>query len=174
MVKNLKKSSSPEPTDWWPWNLVCSIVYASTTKFVQIMTQGWPWLILRHLGSCLRWYFLLMLNFANWWLFAVFAISRVVCGKKWRISKETVKNTKTDLQNIRIVLLETVFIFSITAFWNFAKKLGRYYTLMQLVLYTNELGHMTNMAAMYGRKWKLLIFLETIAALRLKLLEKFN
>ena len=36
--KNLKKSSSPEPIDWWPWNLVCSIVYASTTKVVQIMT----------------------------------------------------------------------------------------------------------------------------------------
>ena len=44
--KNLKKSSSPEPTDQWPWNLVCSIVYASTTKVVQIMTLGWPWPIL--------------------------------------------------------------------------------------------------------------------------------
>ena len=30
--KNLKKSSSPEPIDQWPWNLVCSIVYGSTTK----------------------------------------------------------------------------------------------------------------------------------------------
>ena len=28
--KNLKKSSSPEPVDQWPWNFVCSIVYAST------------------------------------------------------------------------------------------------------------------------------------------------
>ena len=43
--KNLKKSSSPEPINWWPWNLVCSIVYASTTKIVQIMTLGWPWSI---------------------------------------------------------------------------------------------------------------------------------
>ena len=41
--KNLKKSSSPEPIDWWPWNLVCSIVYASTTKVVQIMTLDWSW-----------------------------------------------------------------------------------------------------------------------------------
>ena len=40
--KNLKKSSSPEPIDWWPWNLLCSIVYASTTKIVQIITLGWP------------------------------------------------------------------------------------------------------------------------------------
>ena len=84
-----------------------------------------------------------MLKFANWWLFAVFAISRVVCGKKWRISKEIVKNTKTDLQNIRIVLFKTVFIFWITAFWNFAKKLGRYCTLMQLVLYILK-GHNDN------------------------------
>ena len=45
--KNLKISSSPEPLDWWPWNLVCSIVYGSTTKVVQIMTLGWPWPILR-------------------------------------------------------------------------------------------------------------------------------
>ena len=44
--KNLKKSSSPEPIDRWPWNLVCSIVYGSSTKVVQIMTLGWPWLIL--------------------------------------------------------------------------------------------------------------------------------
>ena len=36
--KNLKKSSSPEPIDQWHWNLACSILYASTTKVVQIMT----------------------------------------------------------------------------------------------------------------------------------------
>ena len=35
-----KKSSSPEPIDQWPSNLVCSIVYGSTTKVVQIMTLG--------------------------------------------------------------------------------------------------------------------------------------
>ena len=38
--KNLKKSSSPEPIDRWPCNLVCSIVYGSSTKVVQIMTLG--------------------------------------------------------------------------------------------------------------------------------------
>ena len=47
MVKTLKKSSSPELIDRWPWNLVCSIVYVSTTKIIQIMTPGWLWLILR-------------------------------------------------------------------------------------------------------------------------------
>ena len=45
--KNLKKSSAPEPIDQWPWNLVYSIVYGSTTKVVQIMTLRWPWPILR-------------------------------------------------------------------------------------------------------------------------------
>ena len=45
--KNLKKFSSPEPVDQWPLNLVCSIVYGSTFKVIQIMTLGWPWLILR-------------------------------------------------------------------------------------------------------------------------------
>ena len=44
--KNLKKASSPEPIDQWPWNLVCSIAYGSTTKVVQFMTLGWPWPIL--------------------------------------------------------------------------------------------------------------------------------
>ena len=44
--KKTYKSSSPEPKDWWPWNFVCSIVYARPTKNVQIMTLGWPWPIL--------------------------------------------------------------------------------------------------------------------------------
>ena len=44
--KNIKKSS-PEPKGRWPWNLVCSIGYSGTTKYVQMMTLGWPWPILR-------------------------------------------------------------------------------------------------------------------------------
>ena len=47
MVKTLKKSSSPEPKGRWPWNLVCSIGCSSTTKFVQMMSLGWPWPILQ-------------------------------------------------------------------------------------------------------------------------------
>ena len=50
--KNLKKSSSPEPKDRWPWNLVCSFGCTSTTKFVQMMTLGWPWPILRQGQIC--------------------------------------------------------------------------------------------------------------------------
>ena len=38
--KNLKKSSSPEPIDRWPYNLVCSIMYGKSIKVVQIMTLG--------------------------------------------------------------------------------------------------------------------------------------
>ena len=45
-VKNIYKSSSPEPIDRWPWNSVYSIVYKSSTKVVQIMTLDWPWPIL--------------------------------------------------------------------------------------------------------------------------------
>ena len=44
--KNLKKKSSLEPNGQWPWKLVCSIGYSSTTKFIQMMTLGWPWHIL--------------------------------------------------------------------------------------------------------------------------------
>ena len=64
MVKTFKKSSSPEPIDQWPWNIVCSIVYASTTKDLQIMTPGWPWLILRQ---------------AQTWS------HRLLYGKKWKL-----------------------------------------------------------------------------------------
>ena len=62
--KNLNKSSSPEPIDWWPWNFVCSIVHASTIKVVQIITLGWPWHILRQ-GQI-------------WW-------HRLLYGKKWKL-----------------------------------------------------------------------------------------
>ena len=62
--KNLKKSSSPEPIDQWPWNLVCSIMYGSTTKLIQIMTLGWPWPIL-HQGQI--------------WS------HRLLYGKKWKL-----------------------------------------------------------------------------------------
>ena len=43
---NLKKSSL-EPKGRWPWNLVCSIGYSGTTKFLQMMILGWPWPILQ-------------------------------------------------------------------------------------------------------------------------------
>ena len=62
--KNLKKSSSPEPIYWWPWNLVGSIVCASTAKVIQIMTLGWPWPIL-HQGQI--------------WS------HRLLYGKKWKL-----------------------------------------------------------------------------------------
>ena len=41
--KTLQKSLCSKPRDWLPWNLVYSIAYTSTTKFVQMMTLGWPW-----------------------------------------------------------------------------------------------------------------------------------
>ena len=44
--KNIKKSSALESKGWWPWKLVCSIGYSSTTKFGQLMSLGWPWPVL--------------------------------------------------------------------------------------------------------------------------------
>ena len=44
--KNHKKSSSPEPKGRWPWKLVFCIRCSSTTKFVQMKTLSWPWLVL--------------------------------------------------------------------------------------------------------------------------------
>ena len=45
--KNIQKPPSSEPRDWWFWNLIYSIC-SSTTKFVQMMTLGWPWPFLWH------------------------------------------------------------------------------------------------------------------------------
>ena len=41
--KKLKKPSSLELMDWWPWNMVCSIRYSSSTKSVPLITLGWRW-----------------------------------------------------------------------------------------------------------------------------------
>ena len=49
---NFKKSSYPEPKSWWPLNLVWSIRCSSTTKFIQMMTLGWLWPILRQGQTC--------------------------------------------------------------------------------------------------------------------------
>ena len=65
--KNLKNASSPEPIDQWPWNLVCSFFYASTTKVVQIMTLDWPWPIL-HQGQI----WLHRLLYGRKWIFFFF------------------------------------------------------------------------------------------------------
>ena len=44
-VKTLWKSSSLEPKGQWPLYiyLVCSIGNVDSTKFAQMMIQGWPW-----------------------------------------------------------------------------------------------------------------------------------
>ena len=47
--KNLKKSSTPEPTDRRPLNLICSIVKASSTKIARIMAL----VKFGHLGFCM-------------------------------------------------------------------------------------------------------------------------
>ena len=81
--KNLKKSSSPEPIDWWPWNMVCSIVYASTIKVVQIMTLGWPWPIL-HQGQIWP---LRLLYGKKWKLFFSETIAALCLRLAWKIQQ---------------------------------------------------------------------------------------
>ena len=49
--KNLKKYSSMESKDRWPWNLVYCIGCASITKFVQMRTLCWPWSLMRLYGK---------------------------------------------------------------------------------------------------------------------------
>ena len=39
---NMKNSSSLEPKGRGPWTFVCCIGYSSSTKFIQMMTLGWP------------------------------------------------------------------------------------------------------------------------------------
>ena len=56
--KNFQKSPSSEPRSRWPWNLVYSIGYSSTTKFVQRMTLGWLCPFLWHGQIC----FLMLLH----------------------------------------------------------------------------------------------------------------
>lgn len=52
--KNLRKSPSPEPKGRCPWNLLCSIRYSSTTKFIQ--TMAWSFYRKINLGWLLRLY----------------------------------------------------------------------------------------------------------------------
>ena len=50
--KNLQKSPSAEPRCRWPWNLDFSNRYSGTTRFVQMITLGWPWPFLWHGQIC--------------------------------------------------------------------------------------------------------------------------
>ena len=61
--KNLKKSNSPEAIDRWPRNLVCSIVYASTTKVANYD----PGLTLTYFTSKSIW------------------LHRLLYGRKWKL-----------------------------------------------------------------------------------------
>ena len=55
---NFQKSSFLESKGRGHWNLICSIAYSSSDKFVKMMPQSWPWLILRQdqIGPCMLLY----------------------------------------------------------------------------------------------------------------------
>ena len=58
IVISLQKSSSPKPKGQWPCVLECSIVALGPSWFVQTMTLGWPWSILRQGQFCLLYAFI--------------------------------------------------------------------------------------------------------------------
>ena len=159
--KNLKKSSSPEPIDQWPWNLVCIILYASTTKVIQIMT----WVDLDpfyanvkfgHIGFCMgksENYIYFFLNYCS-----LRSQSCLKNSTKWVNEVEWVSKVKvilwpwskvTQISKLKLFFAEIVRRFGTKAHM---KGLGR----MGMKIYTNELGHITNMATMpiYGKNLK--------------------
>ena len=155
--KNLK-SSSQKPIDPWPWNLVCSIMYGSTTKVVQIMTLGWPWPLLRQ-GQI--WSHRLLYG-KKWKLFFgnYCSLGFQSCLKhlaKWVNDVEWVSNVKVILwpwsKVTQISKLKLVFLINSWAIMN-QKSYESLRENRNENLY--ELGHMTNMAAMpiYGKNLK--------------------
>ena len=122
--KNLKKSSSPEPIDRWPWSLVCSIVYASTTKIIQIMTLGWPWPI-SHWGQILshrrlygkKWKLFIFGNYCSLW-----SQSCLKHSTKWVNEVEWVSKVKVILwprsKITQISKLKLVFLRNSWVIWN--------------------------------------------------------
>ena len=121
--KNLKKSSSPEPIDRWPWNLVCSIVYAGATKIIQSMTLGWPWPILRQCqiwSQAFVWEKVKIIIF--WKLLQPKAQSWLKHSAKWVNEVEWVSKVKVILwlcsKITQISKLKLVFLRNSCVFWN--------------------------------------------------------
>ena len=91
--KTFKKSSSPEPKGRWPWHLVCSIGYSSTTNFVQVMTLGWPWPILRQ-GQI--WSLMLLYGRkVKQWIFQKLLLSIIETSNRWPKLQEVSVDIKT-------------------------------------------------------------------------------
>ena len=122
--KNLKKSSFPEPIDQWSWNLVCMIMYGSTTKVVQIMILGWPWPIL-HQGQIWS-HRLLYGKSENYLYFGHYCgLRSQSCLKhvaKWLYDVEWVSKVKVILwpwsKVTQISKLKLVFLINTWAIWN--------------------------------------------------------
>ena len=84
--KNLKKSSSLEPKGRWPWKLVCSFGYSSNTKFVQMMTLGWPWPILWH-GQIWSLMLLYGKRVKQWIFLRNYVVYNIKIGRCWWSTK---------------------------------------------------------------------------------------
>ena len=121
--KNFKKYFF-RTTRRWPWNLVCSIVYGSTTKVVQIMTLGWPWPISRQGQIWLH--RLLYGKSENYLFFGNYcSLGSQSCLKhlaKWVNDAEWVSKVKVILWHwskvTQISMLKLVFLKNSWAIWN--------------------------------------------------------
>ena len=109
--------------DWWPWNFVCSIVYARPTKIVQIMTLDWPWLILR-LGQI--------------WS------HRLLYGKKWKLlffGNYGSLRSQSRLKHSTKWVNEVEWVFTVKAiFWPWSKVTQ--ISKLKLVFLQKQLGHL--------------------------------
>ena len=156
-VKTLKIFFS-RTNDRWPLNLVCNIVCACTTKIIQIMTLGWPWLI-SHQGQIWshwhlygkKWKLLVFGNYCSLWSQRCLKHST-----KWVNEVECVSKVKVILwpwsKITQILMLKLVFLRNSWVIWN--QSSCETYGRIGMKIYINEMGHMTNMAAtpIYGEK----------------------
>ena len=90
MIKTFKNHlRNQEALNRWPWNLVYSIGYLGTTKFVQMMTLGWPWPFLWQGQIC----FLMLLH--GWKLIQHIVMYFQACsnsGVRYRTSGPLISN----------------------------------------------------------------------------------
>ena len=125
---------------------MCSIIYVSTTKVVQIKSLVWPWPILRqgqfgHIGFWMG-------KIENYLFFGNFCRLRSQsCLKhlaRWVNDVEWVSKVKVIFwpwQSLNLFFAETVRRFGTKIHMKACRGTG-------IKILTNELGHMTNIAAM--------------------------
>ena len=158
--KNLWKSSSQEPNGRWPWNLICSIRDFGTTKFVQMMTLGWPWSFIqqgqiRSLGllygkrQAVDWFFG---SYCSLWHQSIY-----LQAAKWFFYKYQRSRSSIDLCPGFLIFSSLILFSSKTSVMNEAKLYVEALLDEEMKVCSWDLGHMIKMAAVpiYNKNlWK--------------------